>query len=289
MQTRVIDAHTHLFSPDVIRRREHFVSRDVWFGHLYENPAARLSAVEDIVDSMESAGVDTSIVCGFPWGDPGLCREQNDFVAEACRLSPERLAFMGIVVPDDPGAAAEAERCFDLGAVGIGELNADAQGFDLDLPSTMHDLMAVCRERGRPVMLHASEPLGHDYPGKGTATPDRLVRWLADYSNQSVVLAHWGGGLPFYELMPEVHAVTRHVSYDSAASTYLYRQDVFRHVVNLTGPERVLFASDFPVLRQDRLLRRVQRQFADDAFLDDLLAGNAARVYRLNDRSRSLS
>lgn len=289
MTARVIDAHTHLFSPDVIRRREHFVSRDVWFGHLYENPSAKLAAVDDIVASMDSAGIDLSIVCGFPWSDPGLCKEQNDFMAEACALAPDRLEFMAIVVPQDAGAAAEAERCFSMGAVGIGELNADAQGFDLLHPETVHDLMTVCREHGKAVMMHATEPLGHDYPGKGSATPRKLVHWLADYSNQPVVLAHWGGGLPFYELMPEVHAVTRYVSYDSAASTYLYRQDVFRHVVAMTGPERVLFASDYPVLRQDRLLRRVERQFSGNTSLPAILGDNAARVYGLTNRLRSAS
>lgn len=282
MNAPVVDAHTHLFSPDVIRRRTHYVTRDLWFGHLYENPTAKLAAVDDILTSMDSAGIDLSIVCGFPWGDPGMCQEQNDFLAEACALAPARLVFLGIVVPQKPGAAREAERCFTMGAAGIGELNSDAQGFDLLDTGSVADLMAVCRDAGKPIMMHASEPVGHDYPGKGRSTPDRLVQFLTGYSNQQVVLAHWGGGLPFYELMPEVHAVTRNVFYDSAASTYLYRQDIFRRVIDLTGPDRAIFASDYPVLRQDRLLRRVRRQFEHEDVLPGLLSGNATRVYGLN-------
>lgn len=281
MAHKVVDAHTHLFSPDVILRRDDFVARDHWFGHLYENPKAKLAAVEDIVASMDRAGIQMSVVCGFPWGDPGICREQNDFMAEAFALAPDRLAFLAIVVPDDSGAAAEAERCFNLGAAGIGEVNADAQGFDLLDAASVADLMHVCKAHDKPVMMHASEPVGHNYPGKGGSTPDKLVHWLSSYPEQAVVLAHWGGGLPFYELMPEVHAVTRHVTYDSAATTYLYRQDVFRHVTELAGPDRVLFASDFPVLRQDRLLGRVTRMLGDDDCYDGLIGQNAARVYGL--------
>lgn len=281
MSLRIVDAHTHLFAPDVIERRNHFIQRDRWFGHLYENPRAKLSAAADIIDSMDAAGVHTSVVCGFPWGDSGLCREQNDFMAETCKLAPDRLAFLGIVVPTSPDAAAEAERCFAMGGVGIGELNADAQGFDLENPERMRALMECCALHSKPVMLHATEPVGHDYPGKGASTPRRIVRWLSMYSEQPVVLAHWGGGLPFYELMPEVHAVTRNVVYDSAATTYLYKQDVFEHVLALAGTDRVLFASDYPILRQDRLLGRVERALGNEPGYADLMGGNADRVYGL--------
>lgn len=282
MTLRVIDAHTHLFAPDVIQRRDHFIQRDRWFGHLYENPRAKLSAAADIVESMDVAGIHMSVVCGFPWSDTGLCHEQNDFMAETCRLAPERLAFLGIVVPTSPDAAREAERCFGMGAAGIGELNADAQGFDLRNPQEMRALMDVCETSRKPVMLHATEPVGHDYPGKGASTPERIVTWLTAYGGQPVVLAHWGGGLPFYELMPEVRAVTRNVVYDSAATTYLYRQDVFEHVTALAGDERVMFASDYPILRQDRLLRRVERSMGQREGFAGLIGGNAERVYGLH-------
>ncbi len=131
-------------------------------------------------------------------------------------------------------------------------------------------------------MLHTTEPIGHLYPGKGSATPERLYEWLRAYPAQPVVLAHWGGGLPFYELMPEVRAVTHFVSYDSAASTYLYNSAVFPNVLSLVGPERVLFASDYAILRQDRLARRVGLLLNDHDTLERVMWRNAARVYGID-------
>jgi predicted TIM-barrel fold metal-dependent hydrolase len=139
--------------------------------------------------------------------------------------------------------------------------------------------MGVCHERGKPVMLHATEPIGHVYPGKGGSTPERLVVMLGAYPTQPIVLAHWGGGLPFYELMPEVRKVTHFVSYDSAATTYLYNSAVFPQVLSLVGENRVLFASDYAILRQDRLVRRVERVLEDHAALEQVFAANADRVY----------
>jgi predicted TIM-barrel fold metal-dependent hydrolase len=131
-------------------------------------------------------------------------------------------------------------------------------------------------------MLHSTEPIGHLYPGKGEATPDKLFIWLSAYPTQPIVLAHWGGGLPFYELMPEVRAVTHYVAYDSAATTYLYNHSIFQHVAAIVGPERVVFGSDYPILRQDRLVRRVARQVEDTERLDMIYAGNADRIYGLD-------
>ncbi|HYI15544.1 MAG TPA: amidohydrolase family protein, partial [Thermomicrobiales bacterium] len=101
--------------------------------------------------------------------------------------------------------------------------------------------------------------------------------------------AHWGGGLPFYELMPEVRAVTHQVAYDSAATTYLYNHTVFSHVAALVGADRVVFGSDYPILRQDRLARRVARQIEDDTTLDMIYAGNADRIYGLKQLEEAAS
>lgn len=279
----IIDAHTHVFPPWVIAERERYCARDAWFNLLYANPGAQLAAPEDLLLSMQAGGIARAVICGFPWADPGLCREHTAWMAEVCRTWPAQLAFLAIVVPQHSDAPADVRTARDLGAAGIGELNADAQGFDLSAPETLADFMEACRDVALPLMLHASEPLGHQYAGKGSAIPEKLVTFLGACAQQPVVLAHWGGGLPFYELMPEVHAVTANVCYDSAASTYLYRHAVIETVLRIVGPERVLFASDYPVLSQARLARRFEQRLPDEQERTLVMAGNAARVYRLQE------
>lgn len=279
----VVDAHTHIFGPEVVHDRERFIRRDRWFEHLYAHPKARLITASELLASMDAAGIAQSVVCGFPWRDPGICQAHNDYLAEACARSGGRLAWLATVSPlAGEQAAQEAERSFRLGARGIGELNADAQGFDFREPKALGPVVEACNAHDRPIMVHTTEPVGHAYPGKGTATPDRLMTFLEAYPGVRVVAAHWGGGLPFYELMPEVRDAAAHVVYDSAATTYLYRFDVFRIVLDLVGPERVMFASDFPILRQDRLLRRVQQIPWRDAREQALVLGETARkVYQI--------
>lgn len=279
----VVDAHTHAFPPEWVANRVNHCRRDRWFGDLYEAPSTKMIDAVELMSAMDAAGVPQAIVCGWPWLDPGLCREHNEYLAAASRASNGRLAWLGIVAPASSDAAAETERCLALGACGIGEVNADAQGVDIAQPELLADVAAALIAAGRPLLLHASEPVGHRYPGKGTATPDRLLSFLAGNPDLQVVLAHWGGGLPFYELMPEVAMLTGNVVYDTAASSYLYRPRVFRTVLDITGGERVLWASDHPVLGMSRFLQRTRRLAAihpDELAL--VMGDNARRVYRLD-------
>jgi predicted TIM-barrel fold metal-dependent hydrolase len=277
----VVDAHTHIFPPDFSHDRAALAARDAWFDELYGNPRINLAGEVDLLGSMDVAGVDCSVICGFPWLDQGICRVHNDYLLEVAQRNPGRVAAVTIVSPTQPGAAAEAERCLELGAVGIGELNADAQEFDLSEPEPLAELVDVCQRVDRPLLLHVSEPVGHLYPGKGTSTPEKLQTFLLAYPDVKIVAAHWGGGFPFYELMPEIGALAKNVVYDTAASTYLYEPRIFRAVIDMVGAGRVLLGTDYALLRQDRFIRRLRKQNVTEEELAQVLGENAARVYGL--------
>jgi len=282
----VIDSHTHLFPHPVVRDRSAHLERDAWFGELYASPKITLVTPDDMIASMDEAGIDVSVVCGWPWREMDLCREHNDFLAEVKHTWPDRIAWLAIVNPASPDAPAEIERAIAMGASGVGELNADAQDFAWDEPTALAGAVEACVAHNVPMLIHCSEPVGHQYPGKGAATPERVLRFLEAYPDLRVVAAHWGGGLPFYELMPEVAMVTRNVTYDSAASTYLYRFDIFPVVERLLGEGRAMFATDYPLLRQRAFLRRIREAGVPESALPGLLGETAARVFNLEPGAR---
>ncbi len=280
MTTPIVDAHTHLFPPEFARDRAGLAAADPWFALTYGDGRARMATAEELIASMDAAGIDTAVVCGWPWRDLAVCRAHNDYRLDAARRWPGRIWPLA-VVPPLAGAAslAEATRALDAGAVGLGELNADAQGFDFAAPAPLAPLTELLTERNAPLLIHTSEPLGHQYPGKGTATPDRLIPFLQANPNLRVVAAHWGGGLPFYELMPEIDAITINVWYDSAATTYLYDFAIFARVAALVGPGRILWGTDYPLLRHPPFLRHTRAAGLDAAALAAVLGENARRLF----------
>ena len=259
-----VDHHTHIFPEWLGRERARWVERDRTFGALFADPKARLAAADDLIAAMDADGVDQAVTMGMGWSDLDLARACNDYIAESVRANPDRLIGFGSVNPgwDGDAAAREAERCAQMGLRGVGELHPDTQGFDLGDGDTMRPILEVAEKYGLIITTHSSEPVGHAYPGKGRTTPDVLMRFIENaraYPNVKIVCAHWGGGLPFYALMPEVRDALANVWFDTAASPFLYDAGVFRAALELVGADKILPGSDFPLIRFSRIRRQIRR------------------------------
>lgn len=258
MGMMIVDVHTHIFPPAIKTKRAAYFSRDPYFRLLYSHPQTPIATAEDLIASMNRAGVDLAVALNFGWRDPELCRETNAYLLEAAQRYPDRILAACVVSPLDPGAGEEISRCAAAGAVAVGELMPDGQGFDLADEATVSPLVQAAQGHRLLLVSHASEPVGHPYPGKGTVFPQTLYAFLKAHPEALVLLAHLGGGLPFFALMPEVAQALRCTYVDTAALPYLYRWEVLHHLLAILGPERVLFGSDFPLLPQEKYLHQLR-------------------------------
>jgi predicted TIM-barrel fold metal-dependent hydrolase len=275
----IIDFHTHVFPPDVKKYRNKYIERDPCFAILYSDPKAKIATADELIASMDEAGVDISVILNIGWTTHELCVETNDYIIDAVSRYPQRLVGFCAVQPQSAkAAAAEIERCARVGIRGVGEMRPDIQLFDLCDEVIMEPLVEVLKAHKLVLLLHASEPIGHEYPGKGGITPDILYPFIVSYPDLTVVCAHWGGGLPFYTLMPEVKKAMGNVYFDSAASPFLYTPEVYSQVIQLVGADRVLFGSDYPLLVQSRLLEEIKALNLAEESKNLVLAGNALRL-----------
>jgi len=272
----VIDSHTHIFPPEIIAQRDVYLSRDGWFGQLYANPQARMATAAELIDEMDRSGVDMAVTFGFPWSDPGLCREANDYVLGSIARWPQRLVGFAVANPAAKGASAEVERCLEKGLQGLGELMPDGQGYALD-DDCMDEMMEQMTHWQRPVLIHAGEPVGHIYPGKSTSALWPIYSLALRHPRAKIIAAHWGGGLLFYELMPEVRDALRNVYYDTAASLYLYDDAIFALAAQV-APTKILFGTDYPLIGQERFIHRVHAVPLAGGVRRALLGGNAIRL-----------
>lgn len=283
----IVDFHTHVFPPSVIASREDYLRHDRGFAAIYSNPAARMVTAEELVASMDAAGVDVSVVLNFAWRDPGLCAATNDYLLEQAVRAGGRLIPFVMIQPAQPQRAArELERCIAGGAAGVGELRPDDQGYDLAAGSAAEVLREAGR-RGLVLLFHVSEPVGHLYPGKEGLSLPAFVAFARASTETRIVAAHWGGGLPFYLLMPEIRRSLEHVWFDSAASRLLYDNASFTTVAGLAGAERILWGSDYPLLAQLSQRRLVEESGLTPEQQGLALGGNAASLLRLSTTGRA--
>ena len=275
----ILDAHTHIFPPEVCRRREDFFADEPAFRLLYESPKSKLVGPDEMVAALDQEDVAAAVALGFPWRQERLWRRQHEVLLEAQRRWPQRLIAFCAVHPLEPAAAREVERCLAAGFRGVGELAWYLEDMGEDLPTYLAPIAELCQHYRVPLMLHINDPVGHDYPGKGTISLPAVYRLIRDFPEVDWILAHWGGGLPFYGLMKkEAPEVYQRVYFDTAASPYLYRPEIYRLAAEMVGPEKVLFGSDYPLLPVSRYLKDMEAAGLSEQWREMILVGNLARL-----------
>jgi predicted TIM-barrel fold metal-dependent hydrolase len=272
-----IDFHVHVTPPDISANWRKYAEREPYFALLSESGHNRFACAEDVVAALGTAGFDQAVIFGFAFRDMGLCRYVNDYVIVKARAYPKQLIGFMTAPPTSREFEKEADRCLNAGLRGVGELFPAGQNFNIDDLADTAALAGVCVERGMPVIIHANEPVGHDYAGKTSVSLGQLERFIENSPGLVIVLAHLGGGLLLYEAMPELRDKCRNVYYDTAAMPFLYDRRIYLAVQALGLTEKLLFGSDFPLLPLSRymdalaILPAVDREY--------ILGGNAERLF----------
>jgi uncharacterized protein len=278
----IIDFHVHTFPAEIRDHRDRFFEGEPEFKLLYESPKSKLVSAADIIAMMDEQEVDMSVVFGFPWRNPETCRRNNDYVIEVVSRYPDRLRGMCCVDSLNPDAAEEVARCLDAGLSGVGELAFYGCGIDGQCQLSLDPIMALCREKDVPVLLHTNEEVGHLYPGKTPNTMIQIYETVSRFPDNTIVLAHWGGGIFFYHLLKKaVKETLKNVYYDTAASPFLYDSRIYRYAKDLVGIGKVLLGTDYPLLKPARYFKEMIDGGLGEADRQAVCGGNAARLLNL--------
>lgn len=278
----IIDSHTHIFPEKFRTERTSLLHYDRTFKELFSKPSSKMATADELLSVMDDSGIQVSVIAGVGWENLEIAREANENILDVCSRYPNRfIGLAGINPAWGDSAIKELLRCIDSGIGGVGEFHPGPQGFQLDDFDTLTPLVDVAVSHNLPILIHSSEPVGHLYPGKGEVTPEVLLRFISQFPAAQIICAHWGGGLPFYSLMPEVQQLLKNVYFDSAASPFLYDRNIFRVVESLVGPEKLLFASDYPLIRPSQLIDQITECGFSHSVQELILGRNAASLFGL--------
>jgi predicted TIM-barrel fold metal-dependent hydrolase len=270
---RIVDSHVHFYSEEVSADPVKWGTErgEPWWVSCVAPVGRRsiqgwaTSAV--LLRDMDRAGIEKCVLLGWYWENLETCDLQNRWFRDLLTEHPDRLLAFVAVQPRAKQAALDSlERALDAGFCGIGELFPQVQGFAYD-DTYFVRVLQIAAERQAPVNLHVTDPLVPTTAVNRSTPLENFIRLAKEFPTAKLILAHWGGGLPFYELNPQLHQILRNVTYDCAASPLLYDKRVFRQVIDLVGVDRVLYGSDYPLL----LYPREQREPDFKRFLNEVV------------------
>ena len=278
----IIDFHTHIFPKAIRENREKYFPTEPAFKLLYSAPGSKLVGAREIVVSMDEQGVDKSVVFGFPWKKKATFQAQNDYIMEVLARYPERFIGLCCFDPFSREAVPEAVRCIEGGLSGIGEIAFYQSGIDDTALDRLAPLMEICHDRDLPFLIHTNEPVGHIYPGKTPNTLKQIYNLVNRFSKNKIVLAHWGGGIFFFNLLKkDVKESLKNVYFDTAASPFLYDPQIYRYAKEIAGLDKILFGSDFPLLKPARYFKELEKTGLQKDQIESICGRNAARLLKL--------
>lgn len=229
-------------------------------------------------EAMDAHGIDVHVLLPVPitlttWAEPALAaefaRRQNDLLAEAAAMAPERFRWFGSLPLQDPEASvAELERArTKLGMAGV-EIGTEVAGCELD-DQRLRPFFAAAQAFDVPVFVHPTDTGGairrrgqpYDF-GLGMLTDTAMAAAglvfggvLDEFPALRVGLAHGCGTFPW-----AVPRLTRGASLGGPldlghvdelvrrlwADTLVFDSAHLRLLLDRFGPDHLLVGSDFP-------------------------------------------
>ena len=307
----IIDAHTHLFAEGWLPRW----SSSFFYESLAqrarisisEAKEARLSALDPTGDKrikgLDEIGIDKTMVCCIDWGlveymeDAAINIEEiNHAHSEACNRHPDRMTW---AVGIDP-RRKNAIKILDMGIKEWG-----AKALKLYPPAgfypndrIVYPLYEKCMELGIPVDFHTG-PIGGPLRNK-YSHPLHLDDVAVDFPGLTIIATHtghssWQEMLAVARVRPNI--VCNFAGWlpwvQSSQPVQFYR--VWRHISDMLGPGRLMFASDWsgvelelPYVKQwlqtftqiPEMVKQAGVDFTKQE-IDDFLSGTAIKVLHL--------
>ena len=292
----IIDCHTHAYPSELATNPRDWAmtqGESHWAELIapLDRPSIQgWSDLDSMLVSMDAACVDQSVLLGWYWEHESTCRWHNEAMAKWMQAAPKRLIGFAAIYPNE-NVIDQLEAAKSMGFRGVGELHMGVQDFDR---AGLHwqAMARWCVENDWPINCHATETAGHNHP-RSIPTPLQDFVHLAETEpDLKLILAHWGGGLAFFEQNPKLRKTLKNVYYDCAASPLIYNMSIFKQMVELVGIDKLIFGSDYPLRIFPRLekspemmryLRAIREESGlSESHLINLLGANFARMMSLH-------
>jgi len=224
--------------------------------------------VEEMLEVMDRSGVEVSI--------PSARAENPDpKVLAFCEKRPDRFVLAAYV---DPRRGMTALRALERLKREHPVVIARAVPFMINLPpddKVYYPLYAKCIELDLPISVNTGIP-GPPAPGR-CQDPIYLDEVCLFFPEPKLVMAH--GADPWWNVAIRLMIKYANLYLMTSAYAPKYFPPELLHFMNTRGQDKIIFASDHPVLSMERCMKEAQELDLREGVLEKFLYGNAKKLF----------
>ncbi len=241
-------------------------------------------SLEVMLERMDLAGIERAMLISAKVGvkgNPYCYHVPNELVRDAVQKYPDR--FYGLA-GIDPTEGMRGVRELERAVKEYGFIGAHGYPHWYELApdhARWYPFYAKCVELDIPIQLQVGQSMIYDenYPRRSVGRPISLDSVACDFPELKLIGIHVG--IPWTDEMIAMAWKHPNVYIGCDAHSPAYWPESFVKYINSYGQDKVIFGSDYPILRFDRTMQEIAALGLRPQPLRKLLRDNAVRVYGL--------
>jgi predicted TIM-barrel fold metal-dependent hydrolase len=284
----VLERISHLSEPihDVISRYLALNHRDKFSRYLYSRlgPVALMEALrlfktydlEKLLCSMDANQIDHAVIMSI---EPLTVTSDLIKFTEQFR---DRISIFAGVAKDEPDPAGYLKPLLATGCISGLKIHPIVAGYACgELFHQTKDAVALAQAEKIPTLIHTGHIPVEGLNGIAGCNEVKAIEPLIDYfPDEQFILAHigWESWRIVLDLAKRYPNVMVETSWQPAR--------IIRRAVDLLGPERVIFGSDYPLFKQSHALQQVRKALGPREYAM-VTSTNAAKLLGMNARTKA--
>ena len=241
-------------------------------------------SLEVMLERMDLAGIERAMLISAKVGvkgNPYCYHVPNELVRDAVQKYPDRLYGLAGI---DPTEGMRGVRELERAVKEYGFIGAHGYPHWYELApdhARWYPFYAKCVELDIPIQLQVGQSMIYDenYPRRSVGRPISLDSVACDFPELKLIGIHVG--IPWTDEMIAMAWKHPNVYIGCDAHSPAYWPESFVKYINSYGQDKVIFGSDYPILRFDRTMQEIAALGLRPQPLRKLLRDNAVRVYGL--------
>ncbi|VAW05607.1 hypothetical protein MNBD_ALPHA01-2443 [hydrothermal vent metagenome] len=283
---KAIDAVVNIWTEEALRHRPDWTD-EFFMGKVKGKHSSAGTSLEEMIDQMDEAGIEYAFLIAAKTGRPGLpgCYHMPpEVVAAAVAKYPKR--FFGLV-GIDPFQGMDGVRALEDDVKNRGFIGAHLYPHWFELApnhARYYPFYAKCIELDIPIQMQVGQSLiyARDNRCRSVGRPIYLDDVACDLPELKLIGSHVG--IPWHDEMIAMSWKHENVYICTDAHSPKYWPESVWKYINSYGQDKVIFGTDFPVLRFGRTVGEVKDHGLKPAVLKKFLRNNVIKLYRLDER-----